>query len=79
MEGVNLEELSSDRYKDGHEKASVFNEINVKGKVFFGGLVSGFNTSEICSFAYGNNENRKLIIEGLILFPNKLLLQQKHF
>lgn len=79
MQGVNLDELSSDRYRDRWEKAGVFNEINVKGQVVFGGLVSGFNTSELCSFVYANNDSRTLIIEGLFLFAHKLLFAAKTF
>lgn len=67
IEGIDLNALSSSNYKGRLEDASIFNEIKVGGTVHFNGLVSGFNTSEICSFAYGNNTKKKLIIEGLVL------------
>lgn len=62
--GVNLADLSNSRYKNAQENADVFNEINVNGSVFFHGLVSGFNITELCSFAFGNNENKELFLEG---------------
>lgn len=61
---IKLEELSSDKYNGDQQKASTYNEINVNGSVFFDGLISGFNLSELCSFAFGNNGNKKLIVEG---------------
>lgn len=64
---IKLEELNSDKYNGDLEKTNVFNEINVNGSVFFDGLISGFNISELCAFAFGNNENKKLVVEGFSL------------
>lgn len=65
LKGVSLEDLSNIKYNNNQMKANVFNEINVNGSVFFGGLVTGANISELCSFAQDNNDNKRLIVEGL--------------
>lgn len=68
IHGVNLADLTAERIKIRRAKTGVFNEINVGGTVFFGGYVAGFNTTELCAFAHGNNENKTLIIEGIFFF-----------
>lgn len=65
LEDVKLEELKIENYKSKAEKMDNFNEIIVDGSVFFDGLVNDLNATKLCDFAFGSNEHKKLIIEGL--------------
>ncbi|KAF5285037.1 hypothetical protein FQR65_LT02349 [Abscondita terminalis] len=73
FESLNLKDIVLSNVEDVQtivDEITFKSEVNVNGQVFFNGLVSGFNISELCEFTYnrGNKQPPNLLIKGNVFF-----------